>query len=204
MSISSIVSGARRLIALCALLVLAGCATGPRISAEADPRVDFSRYHTFAFYSPLAVEKEGYSSPTSERMKAAVRTQMESRGYAYVADGKPDLWVNINAYMERRTDVTATPYVDYGYYYSYRARRYVAVPFWRDRTDVYRYTEGTVNVDLVDVERNALVWEGIAVGRVAKLKPADRDARIDSTMADIFARYPYRAGSGQRALSSAN
>jgi hypothetical protein len=197
MSISRTASRARRLFALCVLLVLAACATGPRITAEADPRADFSRYRTFAFYSPLAAEKEGYSSPTSERMKAAVRTQMESRGYTYVADGKPDLWVNINAYMERRTDVTSTPWVDYGYYYSYRSRRYFAAPFWHDHVDVYRYTEGTVNVDLVDVARNALVWEGIAVGRVPNLKPADRDARIDNTMAEIFARYPYRAGSAQ-------
>ena len=197
MSVSLKFPLARWLMALCALALLAGCATGPRITAEADPRADFSRYRTFAFYTPLAVEKEGYSSPASERMKAAVRTQMESRGYTYAADGKPDLWVNINAYMERRTDVTTTPWVDYGYYYSYRSRRYFAAPFWHDRVDVYRYTEGTVNVDLVDVARNALVWEGIAVGRVPNLKPADRDARIDSTMADIFARYPYRAGSAQ-------
>ena len=189
---------ARWLMALCALVLLAGCATGPRITTEADPRADFSRYRTFAFYSPLAAEKKGYSSPTSERMKAAVRTQMESRGYAYTADDKPDLWVNINAYMERRTDITSSPFIDYSYYYGYRAHRYYyAMPYWYDRPYVYRYTEGTVNVDLVDVARNALVWEGIAVGRVSNLKPADRDARIDSTMADIFARYPYRAGSAQ-------
>jgi hypothetical protein len=197
MSIFQTTSRARWLFALCALLVLAGCATGPRITAEADPRADFSRYSSFAFYSPLAVEKEGYSSPSSDRMKAAVRREMEARGYVYEPSGKPDLWVNINAYMERRTDVTSTPWVDYGYYYSYRSRRYFAAPYWHDRVDVYRYTEGTVNVDLVDVARNALVWEGIAVGRVPNLKPADRDARIDNTMAEIFARYPYRAGSAQ-------
>ena len=32
------------------------------------------------FYSPLAVEKEGYSSPASDRMKAAVRREMDARG----------------------------------------------------------------------------------------------------------------------------
>lgn len=190
----------RWLVGAFVLTLLAACATGPRISAEADPRADFSQYRSYAFYSPLAVEKEGYETPTTQRMKAAVRAQMEARGYAY-STGSPDLWVNINAYMERRTDVTSVPYVDYGYYYSYRARRYVAVPFWYDRVDVYRYTEGTLNVDLVDARRNALVWEGIAVGRVANLKPADRDARIDSTIAEIFARYPYRAGSAQPAVA---
>ena len=38
--------------------------------------------------------------------------------------------------------------------------------------------------------------EGIAVGRVSNSKdPAQRDARIDGAIADIFAQYPYRAGS---------
>ncbi len=184
-------------LALFALFaLLAGCATGPRISTEADPEADFSRYRTFAFYSPLAIEREGYTSASSERMKAAARAQMESRGYAFAANGKPDLWVNINAFTERRTDVSTVPTVDYAYYYSYRARGYYVVPYWRDRTDVYRYTEGTINIDLVDVARNRLVWEGIAVGRVSNSKdPAQRDARIDGAIADIFAQFPYRAGS---------
>ena len=175
--------------------LLAGCATGPRISTEADPEADFARYRSFGFYSPLAIEREGYSSAASERMKSAARAQMESRGYVFTTD-KPDLWVNINAFTERRTDVSTVPTVDYAYYYSYRARGYYVVPYWRDRTDVYRYTEGTINIDLVDVARNRLVWEGIAVGRVSNTKdPVQRDARIDGAIADIFAQFPFRAGS---------
>lgn len=183
------------ILGLATAALLAACATGPRITTEADPEADFARYRSFGFYSPLAIEKEGYGSAASERMKAAARAQMESRGYVFTTD-KPDLWLNINAYTQQRTDVSTMPSVDYAYYYSYRARGYYVVPYWRDRTDVYRYTEGTLNVDLVDAARNRLVWEGIAVGRVTRHKnPADRDARIDSTMAEIFAQYPYAAGS---------
>lgn len=180
-------------LGICVLL-LAGCATGPEITSEADPEADFGSYRTFGFYAPLALEKEGYATPTTDRIKAAARAQLESRGYVYTPE-QPDLWVNLNAYMQKRTDVTSFPTVDYNYYYSYRARSYFAVPFWHDETHVRQYTEGTLNVDLVDRRKNRLVWEGIAVGRIAKLKPEERAARIDSTMADIFARYPYRAGS---------
>lgn len=179
---------------LAGLVLLTACATGPRISTEADPEADFSRYRSFGFYAPLAIEKEGYASAASERMKDAARAQMEARGYVYTSD-KPDLWLNINAYTQQRTDVTSVPTIDYSYYYSYRARGYYVVPYWRDRTDVYRYSEGTLNVDLVDVERNRLVWEGIAVGRVGRSKDvSERNARIDGAMADIFAQYPHRAG----------
>ena len=177
----------------CAALLLAGCATGPRISTEADPRADFSAYSTWAFYEPLAIESYGYETVTSEIVKRAVRREMQARGYAYSADS-PDLWVNVNAYMQRRTDVSSMPTVDYGFYYSYRARRYVAVPYWRDRTHVSRYTEGTMNVDLVDASQNRLVWEGIAVGRVSNVTAETREPRINQAITEIFARYPHRAG----------
>ena len=179
-------------LGICVLL-LAGCATGPQITSEADPEADFGSYRTFGFYVPLALEKEGYATPTTDRIKAATRAQLESRGYVYTPE-QPDLWVNLNAYMQKRTDVTSFPTVDYNYYYSYRARSYFAVPYWHDETHVRQYTEGTLNVDLVDRRKNRLVWEGIAVGRIAKLKPDERAARIESTLAEIFARYPYRAG----------
>lgn len=180
------------LLALAALL-LAACASGPRISSEADPSADFSRYRTFAFYSPLAVEAHGYSTPTSTRIRQAARAQMEARGYVY-DERQPDLWVNLNAYLQERTDVTSIPEVDYDYYYSYRARSYVAVPYWRDRTNVRRYTEGTLNVDLVDARQNRMVWTGVAVGRASRnSSPIERGTQIDAAMADIFAQYPHRA-----------
>lgn len=184
----------RWLLAALLLALLAACATGPRISSDFDPRANFSAYRTFAFYSPLAIEREGYASLVSGRMKAAARAEMEARGYRY-SETDPDLWLNINAYMQQRTDVSTIPDVDYAYYYSYRYRGYVAVPYWHDRTTVHRYTEGTMNVDLVDAKRNALVWEGIAVGRVKRNQDAAaRDAAIDATFRDIFAQYPHRAG----------
>jgi hypothetical protein len=195
-SYRSIIGG----LAMAAVALLAACATGPRISSDVDPTADFSRYRSFAFYSPLAIESQGYTTLVSGRMKAAARAQMESRGYVF-SEKSPDLWVNLNAFMQEKTDVVSTPEVDYDYYYSYRSRRYVAVPYWRDRTDVYRYTEGTLNVDLVDARENRLVWEGIAVGRVGRSKPEERGARIDSAIADIFARFPYRAGSAAPAAS---
>lgn len=174
------------------VLLAAGCATGPRITTDADPAADFSQYRSFAFHEPLAVERDGYATPASERMKAAARQQMESRGYVY-DPAAPDLRVNINAYMNERSDLVSTPYLQHNFYYSYRARSYIAVPYWTHRTDVYRYTEGTLNIDLVDAREKRLVWEGVAIGRMARLKPAERAQRIDATVAGIFAEYPHRA-----------
>ena len=65
-----------RLVALSSLLALAACASAPRVASQADPGADFSRYRSFAFYTPLALEQNGYTTITSNRIRAAVRAQM--------------------------------------------------------------------------------------------------------------------------------
>lgn len=177
------------------LVLLAGCAYGPRVRTDADPEADFSRFRTWAFLTPLAMEQEkGYSSYTTDRVKASVRAQMQSRGYVY-DERDPDLLVNFNGMVQERTDVYSMPSVDYAYYYSYRARGYYAVPFWYDRPYATRYTEGTLNIDLVDAARKRLAWEGVAVGRVARKRtPEERMAEIDQAVAEIFSEFPHRAG----------
>lgn len=186
-------TGATRLALLLLVALVAGCATGPRITTDTDPSADFSRYSTFAFFEPLAVEDKGYATPASKRMKSAARREMEARGYVY-DEARPDLLVNINAYINERQDVINTPQLQQRLYYSYRHRGYVSSAYWVNRTDVYNYTEGTLNVDLVDAREKQLVWEGVAVGRMANTRPSERDARVNQAIGEIFAQYPYRAG----------
>lgn len=186
------------LLAACSLLVLAGCATGPRVRTDFDPQADFARYKTWAFYQPIAMEEPGYSTYLTDRIKADIRREMDARGYAF-DDKSPDLRVNFQGIVEDKTDVYSVPRADYQLFYSYRARRYYAVPFWYDETQVRNYREGTLTVDLVDAARNRLVWTGSAIGRVTRKTPQERMQDSDRAIAEIFLRYPYRAGSAQAA-----
>jgi hypothetical protein len=190
---SRVVPLLRSAVLFLAALLLAACATGPRVSTDGDPQADYSRYRSFAFFEPLALESRGYSTLLSERLKAEARRQMELRGFVYDA-AAPDLRINLNAFVEEKTQVVSTPAMDYGYYYSYRARAYVGVPIWRDRTHVNQYTEGTVNVDLVDAGQKRLVWEGVAVGSAAGRSPAERRDRAVASVTKIFEAFPHRAG----------
>lgn len=179
-------------VAACAALLLAACASTPRVSVDADPQADFSRYRTFAFFEPLALESRGYSTLLSERLRDEARRQMEARGFVHDA-ANPDLRVNLNALVEEKTDVVRVPEVDVAWYWSYRARAYVGVPIWHDRVQAVRYREGTVNVDLVDARERRLVWEGIAVGSAAGRTPAERRDRAAASVAKIFDAFPHRA-----------
>ena len=182
--------------ALGLVALVAACATGPRVRTDADPNANFAQYRTWDWYAPIAMEQHGYSTWLSDRIKADIEREMAARGYRR-ATPNPDLRINFQAAVNERTSVHTMPRSDVTWLWSYRARTYVAVPVWYDQTQVSRYTEGTLTIDLVDARSNRLVWTGDAIGRVLAREPAQRAAQIDQSIAAIFARYPYRAGDGQ-------
>ncbi len=84
-----------------------------------------------------------------------------------------------------------------GPYYGYRAGFYGGWPGYGWGDDVYQYTEGTLNIDLIDARRRQLVWEGVATGEVNDLDKAQSAASVEQGVAQIFSKYPFRAGNGQ-------
>ncbi|MGY0505037.1 DUF4136 domain-containing protein [Luteimonas sp. e5] len=184
------------LVAFAAAVLLAACASGPTVRTDYDPGANFAQYRTWGWYQPIAMEQAGYSTWISDRIKANVQREMEARGYRYT-ETSPDLQVNFQAFTQERSDFYTMPRSDIAWFYSYRARSYVAVPVWYDEARVSRYTEGTLTIDLVDAKQNRMVWTGDAIGRVVRRKPEERAADIDASVGAIFAKYPYQAGSGQ-------
>lgn len=172
--------------------VLGACASGPTVRSDYDHAADFARYRTFGFMSPLGTDKAGYSTLLTERLKNAARSQMEMRGYVYSA-ASPDLLVNFNAKLRQKTEVSPAP-PPMGPYYGYRAGFYGGWPGYGWGDQVYQYTEGTLNVDIVDARRRQLVWEGVAEGEVRDPAAAASEQSVEQVMAQIYAQFPFRAG----------
>jgi len=185
----------RSFLAICLavpVLLLAACAAGPVLRSDYDPAADFAGYRTFAFFSPLGTDKAGYSTLLTGRLKAATRSQMEMRGYTY-SETAPDLLVNFSGKLEERTEAgpAMPPPLPY---YGYRAGFYGPWPGYGWDREVYRYTVGTLNVDLVDARSRKMVWEGVSIAEVTDLQQAHSAQAIEKTVAQIFSRYPFRAG----------
>jgi hypothetical protein len=180
-----------RTLLLAVVVGLAGCATGPTVTADYDRSANFASYRTFGFYSPLGTDRSGYQSLITQTIKSAVRAELESRGYLYTED-TPDLLVNFNAKLARQTEVSQMPASPM--YYGYRRGFYGGWGGYAYETRVDQYTEGTLNIDIVDPKRQQLVWEGVAVGRVTKKTQEERQAAIRAAVAEVFAQYPFRAG----------
>ena len=197
MQTSSLFIKVSRLVLLVATaLLVASCASKPTIETDYDRTVNFSQYETYAFFNPMGIENPNYSSIYGSIFREAISKEMESRGYT--KSDNPDLLINVSGRLQDKTKVTTTsdPYMSGGYY-GYRRGAYGA---WGGygygtQTHVSQYTEGTVNVDMVDRAQKRMVWEGVAVGRVNE-KRTNEETRtnIHAGIKEMFAGYPFRAG----------
>jgi ABC-type transporter lipoprotein component MlaA len=176
---------------LLSALLLAGCASQrPTIQSDYDPDADFANYQTFGFIQPLGTDKPGYSTLVSGYFKAAVRTQMERLGYTY-SPQSPDLLVNGFTNTETRTDVRSSPSANASYgYFGYRSGLYLGLPLYGSDTKSKHYKVGTLSVDVVDAQKQQLIWEGIAEEKLSKEAMNNPQEAIQTTVQQIFLTYP--------------
>jgi hypothetical protein len=185
-------------IATLAVLALTACASGPRIHSLHDPAADFGRFTTYNFAPEAKAGAEQYTSLLSQNLRYSIGQELEMRGYRLAE--QPDLLVNFNVKTREKIDVRETPvvraprfYDPYPHHYAYRFGFYNPWPYYAYETRVIQYTEGTLNIDLINAAVKQLVWEGAAVGRVREDKE-NMPGYIREVVASIFERYPFEAG----------
>lgn len=186
----------RRLWVLPMVLLVAACASGPQINTDYDQKADFASFRTFAFMDPLGTDRAGYTTLLTERLKTLTRLQMEQRGYSF--DPKsPDLLINFLAQSRQQTEYVPPPPMPWGpNYYGYRMGWYDPWVGYGFGPDLIQYTQGVLSIDLIDARKKQLVWEGVATSVIDNLEQATSEQALAPVVADIFARYPFQAGSG--------
>jgi len=185
------------LAAAALVLGLGGCASTPYVRADFDHTADFTSYKTFSFASPLDTDRRGYQTVLSQHLKAATQREMEARGMR-LDSAAPQLLVNFSANLSDKLRVTTVPttsaFIGGGRgYYGYRGGMYSAWPAYTDQTTVTQYTEGTLNIDVVDLARKQLVWESVLTDTITEKTLDNVQAAIDSAVAAAFAKYPIAA-----------
>lgn len=186
---------ARAAVTAAGLLALAACAArGPEIRTDYDESADFSRYVTFAFMERAErSEPRSYDTLDDRRVIAAVSRELEVRGYRRVEE-HPDLLVNFAVSTQDVQEVQRVPssFIPPPWY-GWRGGYYYPWPHYSYETYIDSYQRGTLYIDLVDAERRQLVWEGSAAGRVTQAALEDPAGAVNSAVAEIFARFPFRA-----------
>lgn len=167
-----------------AVALLSACASKPTIRSNTDPAADFSTYETYGFFDEVTGRAPAYESFATRYIKAAIDHEMQLRGFR--KRGKPQLLVNVHVQTRDKVQVSETPRP--GGYYGYRHGMYG----WGAgvSTSVDDYTEGTLNVDIVDSATSRLVWEGIAIGRINDKARNNPEPAINEAVRQVFERFP--------------
>jgi hypothetical protein len=195
----------RIMIGLAVSALLPAAAMGQKVSYDYKRAADFSRLRTYAIKdSPTREtttdETTTYNNPLmQERIKAAVASQLESRGLRRVEE-HPDVYVVARQTFETRKNYTVyNPYgwgwgySPYGWGWSGYSWGWGGFGWDPGYTDIQvrDIIVGTLTIELEDAATGELLWRGVGVKRVhTHSSPTHRDERVIRGVAKIFKNFP--------------
>lgn len=173
---------------LLAAVTLAGCSSGPNIITNRAPDFSLLSYKTFGFFQPLSTDRGNVQSLESKQLIDSATRELEMSGLRR-DDSNPDLLVDF--VLSSRETLESRPSSSVGVHHGRgRYGTWGGYSMGMSTTEVVQRTEGSLGVDIVDVSRNQLVWEGAATARVTDSMRENRNEVLDSAIADIFAKFP--------------
>jgi len=173
-----------------ALLLMAGCASGPDVRGDFDPAADFGRFRTFGFVEQAGTDTGDARSITTTLLQNAAAREMEARGY--VRSDTPDLVINFHGRLEERVDIQSRPAPSMGPTWGYRG--WAGSPWGGTEVTTRRYNVGTLVMDLVDLERRQMVFQGTLQTNVSNEMLRNREQSINTLVTELFAKFPFVAG----------
>ncbi len=169
----------QRVACIVGILLMTGCGRSVLVESRHDHRASFDDYHTFAMLEPdRAVPTQSEVDPfTLQRLRQLTAEELTRRGFRQTSRTEAELLVAVLAGVEARVDGSPiasgyAPAVYYGPYGGY---------------EVYEYEEGTVIIDLIDREKDAVVWRGAGT---KPLPEETSDEDLQDFVEAILAEYP--------------
>jgi len=170
------------LIAVLAMLLAVPAATA-QVKTDYDPQVDFSRFKTWTWM-------EGTPAPdpfSQQRIEDAIEAKLAEKGLVKAEGDEADLVVVTHVSVSAEKQVDVTHFGGYGGRYGWRAG------YGSSYVNVRDINVGTLVVDLVDAEKQELVWRGMASDTVAN-KPQKSEKKIRKAVSKMFNRFPPQPG----------
>lgn len=170
-----------RFLSVMAAALLTGCAS-LTTHYDYDTTAAFGALEAYDWLPVDSTTRAQINDINVRRIQGATNRVLAEKGYRVVSDN-PDFLVAIHAGTQEKLDLVSS-----GYRYGPYGRWYGG---YRGGIDVYRYTEGTLVIDVVDASSKQLIWRGSAQGTVNPgMAPEEIEHRIDEAVAKILERFP--------------
>lgn len=169
------------------VFLITSCTTSNTVSSV-DPSADFSQYKTYDFAKTLDTDGAQYQSLESGYLRTAVSRELESRGYSQ--SDQPDLVINFSIETEEKIVQRNVPRAGGGIGYDPFYDAYYDDWGMTHETRIDQYTEGKLNIDLIDAQAHKVVWQGSTKGRLTKKDYENAQVTLNKAVTEIFLQFP--------------
>ena len=163
-----------------------------------DKKIDFSKFKTYSLYPWDTHNDKSINDYDKQTILMAIKDEMDRRGYKHV-EKNGELIVSTFVVLKNKTSYQAYTnhyggYAGYGggwmYYGSPWAYGYGWGPGYSTTTvEKINYLQGTLIIDIFELETKKLIWQGIGTGEVTQ-NLAERDRKLPKRISHIFRKYP--------------
>ena len=188
----------KSIIYLLALTVFSSCSS-TKVITDKDASEDFTQFKTFEYYGWTENSDQLLNRFDKERIEAAFVEEAKKRGLTGVKENG-DVIVSLFILGEVKTQKTANTTTTGmgGMNTMGRGRRGMGGPAWgwgatQSHTVVNEtnYIEGSLMVEMFDVEDKKLIWQAIGTKRISE-DPKKREKGIPNKVAAIMKTYPVK------------
>ncbi|WCO02199.1 DUF4136 domain-containing protein [Psychroserpens ponticola] len=157
-------------------LLIVSCAS-VKVAADYDKEADFNSYKTFAFFK-TGIDKAEISDLDKRRILRAIESELLAKGFT--KSENPDMLVSIFTKSQQRINVynNTWGWANFGPRWGYN-----------NQTIVSSNPEGTLYIDLIDMEKKELIWQGMGTGYISK-KMDKKEEQIKEFVMKIMEKYP--------------
>lgn len=171
--------------ALFVSLLLSACAGSPAASVSGGG-ARWGEYRTFDF-----VPGGSSSGEVNSILRAEITRQLNARGFT--RSNNPDLLVSISVQTQEklnlpRTATTGGAAARYQFLEDY----YRQMPA-SQTTNINKYTEGRLTVDLLDVQQKRMIWRGRTQGRLTQEMYANPHSTLATAVDEVMRKLPAAA-----------
>ncbi len=176
------------------VLLIAGCATKPRVSTDYEDTYNFSALKTFSVKDTKQDTKENIliSPFTLSHIHTLVNSELSKRYQSTTGDVTPDFYVSYHVIMEEKLDPHSYDEL-YGYGYWGRGYRYPSSMFYHPRFGggVSVYNQGSLIIDMVDAKTQQPIWRGVSQKRLSRnLSPQKQRQILAGAVMEVIAQFP--------------
>ncbi len=174
----------KKIVLLIAFATILTSCNSIRVSSDYNEEINFTEFKTYAF-SKSGIDKVEINDIDKKRILRAIDVELYNKGYRK-SSIEPDFLINFFTKTNKKIDYYPSNNY-YGYAVPYNKMELYASSWYLNS---FSYNEGVLFIDIIDRNKNELVWQGIGKGYIYNDKPDNKNEKIKAMVNKILLQFP--------------